>query len=232
MDSPRRDHVGIGPRRPRRAIRVLIASDVRLCREGLAAMLRNEDGVAFVGGTSGCDETVAAARRLRPDVVLLNLPIGDAIATANALAKSLPSVRVVAWGGSDDTAVLIGIAAGLSAYVARDAALEDLMRTVEYVCHGAQDSFSSVAATVFPRAPEGSQGDAHVELTVRECEVLRLIAEGRSNKEIARSLVVDLQTAKNHVHNILKKLGVHRRSDAVAQAERQGILLRARVDHL
>jgi len=232
MDSRRNGGEAPEQRRLRSVIRVLIASDVRLCREGLAAMLRSEERVAFVGGTSGCDETLAAARQLVPDVVLLNLPLGDAVATANAIAKSLPNVRVVAWGGSDDTAVVIGVAAGLSAYVARDAAIEDLLRTIEYVCRGAKAPFSSVAATILPRAPDTSRRDPPAELTVRERDVLRLIAEGLSNKEIARSLVVDVQTVKNHVHNIFKKLGVHRRSDAVVQAERQGVLMLARVGHL
>jgi DNA-binding NarL/FixJ family response regulator len=203
--------------------RVLIVSEIRLYREGLAEMLHSEDGVDVVGTAAGADEAVRALRDGKPDIVLLDMAIPDNAWLVSALVAAVPGTRVVALAVPENEREVLACAeAGVAGYVTREGSVEDLVAAVESVARGEILCSPRMAATLFQRiatlALERSPGSIESRLTSRELEILDLIDQGLSNKEIARRLTIELSTVKNHVHNILEKLNVSRRSEAAARA--------------
>jgi DNA-binding NarL/FixJ family response regulator len=204
-------------------VRVLIAAEIRLYREGLADMLRQEPGVEIVGTASGADEAVRTLRALSPDVVLVDLGSLDNAWVVRALAAAVPGTRVVALSVPNTEPDLLACAeAGLAGYVTRDGSIEDVVAAVEAAARGEVLCSPRMAATLFQRvatlALERSPAAIESRLTHRELQILDLIDQGMSNKEIARRLMIELSTVKNHVHNILEKLQVRRRTEAAARA--------------
>ena len=199
--------------------RVLIASDVRLYREGLATALAGFGRLAIVGAVPGSDLNLACLSRLRPDVVLLDMALSGCLALPAALRVE-PPIRFVAFGVSEDGGVLACAEAGISGYVGNDGSAEDLVLTIEGALRGevvcppriVGALFQRLAALVNAQAPDPSASG----LTRRELEIIELVDQGRSNKEIARHLRIGPATVKNHVHNILEKLQVRRRAEAAA----------------
>jgi DNA-binding NarL/FixJ family response regulator len=204
-------------------VRVLIAAEIRLYREGLAAMLCQEPGIQVVGTAAGADDTVRALRALAADVVLVDLPSPENSWLVRALAAAVPGTRMVALSVPDAERELLACAeAGVAGYVTRDASVEDVVAAVEAAARGEVLCSPRMAATLFQRvatlALERSPASIESRLTQRELEILDLIDQGMSNKEIARHLTIELSTVKNHVHNILEKLQVTRRAEAAAWA--------------
>jgi DNA-binding NarL/FixJ family response regulator len=203
--------------------RVLIVAHIRLYREGLAAMLRGERRIEVVGAATGADEAVAAVRAHRPDVVLLDTAIPDNVWIVRALVAAEPGTKVVALAVPDVERELLACAeAGVAGYVTREGSVEDLVEAVESVARGEMLCSPRMAATLLQRvatlALEQSPEAIEARLTARELEILDLIDQGLSNKEISRRLTIELSTVKNHVHNILEKLNVSRRGEAAARA--------------
>jgi two-component system, NarL family, nitrate/nitrite response regulator NarL len=203
-------------------IRILIVAEIRLYREGLAEMLRDEPGLAVVGTAAGADEAVRLLRGEVPDIVLLDMAIPDNAWLVRALVAAVPGTRVVALAVPEiEREVLACAEAGVAGYVTRDASIEDVVAAVESAARGEVLASPRMVATLFERvatlALERSPQSIESRLTARELEILDLIDRGLSNKEIARFLTIELSTVKNHVHNILDKLNVSRRSEAAAR---------------
>jgi DNA-binding NarL/FixJ family response regulator len=203
-------------------IRLVIASPVRLVREGLAASLHGRDGVSVVDAVSldaqGIDRIAAAA----PDAVLVDLGQSDALATARLLRSASPEAKLVAFALDEiDAGVFACAAAGFSSYVRREGGAEELLRALVDAMDGRMHCAPHIAAAMFRRLADFLRDTAPAgalpALTMRESEILALAEKGRSNKEIARDLAISCATVKNHMHNILQKLQVSRRGQAVAR---------------
>ena len=211
-------------------IRVMIVDDHEVVRLGLRAALEPEDDIEVVGDLGDAQVALAEAEIRRPDVVLMDvrMPGMDGIQACRALKESLPETRVVMLTSfSDDQAVSASIIAGASGYLLKNARRAELLRAVRAAAEGESLLDPGVLAPVLERfrdleAKEQSREVA--SLSAREREVLALVAEGLTNKQIAAQLVISDNTARNHVSHILDKLGLTRRSEAAAFAAQRGLL--------
>ena len=195
-------------------------------RQGLRSFLSSRQGIEVVGEAGEAEEAVAEAARLLPDVVLLDLvmPRGgtlDAIGRIRALSPA-PRVLVLTSFSADDQ-VLPAVRAGASGYVLKDAAPTDLEAAVRTVHRGGVVLAPQVASTVMSEVSRGRAAPGAQELTRRELEVLRLLARGLSNRELAEELFVSEKTVKTHVSSILSKLGLADRTQAALFAVRHGL---------
>jgi len=209
------------------AVRILIVDDHQLAREGLKAVL-SDDGFAVVGEAASGDEAVALVTRLVPDVVLMDVRLGPGIdgleATRRIAALGLPS-RVIMLSLHDLPAyVREALGAGASGYVLKDASIAELRGAVSQVMAG-QSVIPLGLINAVMRGGEREPRPAEVlsTLTQREREVLDLVAEGLTNKEIARHLAVSPATIKAHVERIIAKLGVADRTQAAVLVTRAGL---------
>jgi two-component system, NarL family, nitrate/nitrite response regulator NarL len=203
-------------------IRVLVWTDICLLREGLAQLLARHDELTVVGAVADRTEGLACLTQSAPDVVLLDLGMPEGLALVAVIQEHAPHVRVVALAVAEkEYAVLECIEAGAAGYIPRGASLQALVTIVRSVTQGETICSPRMTATLFRRVAEmtaTSGGPAAAPLlTQRELETLRLVDRGLSNKEIARHLGIEVATVKNHVHNILEKLKVHRRGEAAAR---------------
>ncbi|MBI4277602.1 MAG: response regulator transcription factor [Armatimonadetes bacterium] len=203
-------------------MRVLIVDDIRLYREGLAQTLGREADITAIGAVADLREALAAVPEFRPDVLLLHMALPESLAALRALIGAAPHVKVVTLGVTESEDEVIACAeAGAAGYVLREATLEDLVAAIRSVTRGETICSPRIAATLLRRvatlAAERRSWATRAELTPREREILELIDQGLSNKEIARRLFIEVRTVKNHVHHILEKLSVHRRGEAAAR---------------
>jgi two-component system nitrate/nitrite response regulator NarL len=204
-------------------IRVFVVGEVRLYREGLATLL-GQAGLEVVGTAADVASADAVLEDSSPEVVLLDVAVADGIATLRRLAERLPSVPVVAFGVTGSNRDVVACAeAGARGYVTRDQTSDELVEVLEGAARGEAVCSPQIAAALMQRvaalAPS-ARGEG-IQLTRRELEIAGLVEEGLSNKEIARRLVIEVATVKSHVHNILGKLEVRRRSDAAAWLRRR-----------
>jgi two-component system, NarL family, nitrate/nitrite response regulator NarL len=206
-------------------MRVLVCSPVRLYADGLAAVLRVTEGIEVAGCARNAAGCLRQAGELRPDVVLVDMQLDQAGRLIRALLDDVPSLEVVALAVPEVEGAVVACAeAGVAACVTRDESLEALVSTLSHVVRGESLCSPSTARfllrrvrTLACRVPDGPD---HTRLTSREQDVLRLLEEGLSNKQIAQCLCIELSTVKNHVHSILAKLEVHGRAEAVAAHRR------------
>jgi two-component system nitrate/nitrite response regulator NarL len=202
--------------------RVLILSHVRLYREAMLMSLSRLENFELLGAEDLSRATVARVIGLQPDSIILDISAPESFAVAESLGISLPSAKIVAFAVSEiDRLVLACAEVGIAGYVSPDGSEQDLVTAIEYALRGELHCSPRVAgfllqgvATLSGRLPRS--GD-QLALTLREREILCLLAEGMSNKEIARSLGIGGSTVKNHVHKILQKLEVHRRGEAAVR---------------
>ncbi len=206
-------------------IRVLVISGICLYREGLAEMLDRTGAISVVASASDVAEGLALWNGLgeAPDVILLDTAPVDADISIRALLNALPDVRVVALAVPNHETEIVAVAeAGIAGFVTSDASVAELVAAIESVARGESLCTPSVAAALMRRlaslARSWADADPIEPLTRREREILGLIDDGLSNKQIAQRLRIELPTVKNHVHHILGKLGVHRRAEAAALA--------------
>jgi DNA-binding NarL/FixJ family response regulator len=208
-------------------ITVLVAAPVRLYRDGLATILAQQEGIEVAGIAGDRGDTLVRWLELAPDVVLVDLALAGSVETIRWLAahggRSRTAVVVLATSEAEDR--LVGCAqAEVLDFVTRDATIAELARTLRRVAAGEARLAAEKAAAVRDRLADGRLGPGSAperdRLTPRELEVLRLIEQGLSNKEIAHRLSVALSTVKQHVHHILGKLEVNRRGEAVARVRR------------
>jgi two-component system, NarL family, nitrate/nitrite response regulator NarL len=209
-------------------MRVAIIADIRLYREGLAAALTRH-GVDVVDAVVDHTASIEDVARLLPDVVLVDTAVPGGLERISALVVAAPAVKVVAIGVPEaDSQILACAEAGAAGYVPRDGSTEDLLATLRRTVRGEVVCSPKIAAGLLRRVAELSPCPSVHEqrLTGREREILKLIDEGLSNREIAGRLWIETSTVKNHVHNILAKLEVGRRAEAAAQAAGRGVPLR------
>jgi DNA-binding NarL/FixJ family response regulator len=214
-------------------VRVLLADDQRVVREGLGTLLGLLDGIELVGTAADGAEAVELARRHDPDVVLMDLrmPRVDGIEAIRRLAALGERPRAIALTTyADDASVLGALRAGARGYLTKDAGAEQIRAAVEAVARGEAALDPSVQHHVVaalagdePAAAAGPAGRLPDELTPREAEVLGLIAAGRTNTEIAEALVVSAATVKSHINHIFAKTGVRDRAQAVVYAYENGL---------
>ncbi|MFJ9176809.1 response regulator [Streptomyces sp. NPDC102360] len=216
------------------AIRIVVADDQDVVRAGFGALLDSQDDFMVVGSAPGGVEAVRVCREVRPDLALMDvrMPGMDGIEATRRIARDLPATRVVMLTTFDlDEYVYDALAAGASGFLLKDMQAERLFEAVRVVAAGEALLAPTVTRRLIaeftrlrPRAvPE--QSLAVDALTPREREVLRLIAEGLSNQEIAGRLVVGGETVKTHVSRVLAKLGVRDRAQAVVAAYESGLVV-------
>jgi DNA-binding NarL/FixJ family response regulator len=202
--------------------RVFLLSEVRLYREGLLSSLARQQAFEVLGAADMSNAAVARVIGLRPEVIILDISAPNSFPFAKSLGISLPSAKIIAFAVSEiDHLVLACAEAGIAGYVAPDGSEQDLLTAIEYALRGELYCSPRIAGLLLRRVAALSGRPArpaeHASLTPRERQVLGLVAEGMSNKEIGRSLRIGDSTVKNHVHNILEKLQVHRRGEAAVR---------------
>jgi NarL family two-component system response regulator LiaR len=205
-------------------VRILIADDHEMVRRGLRAFLELDPTLDVVGDAADGAQAVRLAHRLRPDVVLMDLfmPELDGIEATQVIRRQLPDTRVlVITSVLEDASVRAAIRAGAIGYLLKDTSAADLRRAIKSAAEG-QVQLSPRAATLLMR--EVAAAEHPDALSAREAEVLRLLARGLANKEIAREMRIGEKTVKTHVSSILGKLGVQSRTQAALYAGRVGVI--------
>jgi DNA-binding NarL/FixJ family response regulator len=210
-------------------IRVLVADDHRLFRDGLRALLNSAPDLEVVGEAGDGEEVVAQAAVLQPDVILmdLQLPGINGVEATRRILHSQPRVNVLVLTMFEDTdTVLAAMRAGARGYILKDTDEGALLRSVRAVASGEALFGPGVAERLMrylAEATPSAERAAFPELTDREREVLWLLAQGLSNQEVAGRMGISLKTARNHVSNILARLQVADRTEAVARARAAGL---------
>jgi two-component system, NarL family, response regulator LiaR len=208
-------------------IRVLVVDDHFVVREGLRAFLELQDGIEVAGEAGDGEAAIREAQRLRPDVILMDLamPGLDGVGAMQALRRVLPEGRVVVLTSfPDDDRLLPAIRAGAAGYLLKDGRPQELVRAIR-AAHAGEALLDPAVAARLVASIAQAPGEAPPErLTPREREVLALIAQGYSNKRIARELAVSEKTVKTHVGHVLAKLGVSDRTQAALHAVGAGLL--------
>ena len=224
-----------GPGRPdgEEALRVLVVDDQALFRRGLQLVLSGQSGIELVGEAANGREAVDKARELAPDVVLMDvrMPVMNGIEAARFIRRDLPSTRILMLTVSDEERDLYdAVRAGANGYLLKEVSVDEVVEGIRAVGRG-HSLISPAMATkllvefnaLAERAESGPQLPGPT-LTGREVEVLRMVAKAMSNREIAQALYISENTVKNHVRNILDKLHLHNRMEAVLYAVKQRLL--------
>ena len=224
---------------PEPPIRVLVVDDQRLMRDGIASLLSLQPGIAVVGTAANGEEAVAQAQSLEPDVILMDvrMPVLDGVAATAQVRRARPACQVLMLTTFDDDEYIVAaLRAGACGYLLKDIPAPDLAQAIQAAHKGIYQIDPAVAGKVVaalsgnappPPAPAGAPPPPATRpdgLSSREIEVLRLIAQGASNREIAETLVISEGTVKNHISNILGRLGLRDRTQAALYARENGLL--------
>ena len=208
-------------------IRVLVADDHAIVREGLRSLLETEPGMELAGEAVDGEEAVAHARAVRPDVILLDLmmPRLDGIAAIGEIKREQPDARIlVLTSFAEDEKVFAAIKAGALGYLLKDSSPQELLQAIREVARGESSLHPTIARKVLRELSRPPELPATPEpLTARELDVLRLVAQGLSNQEIAGRLALSERTARTHVSQILAKLQLANRTQAALYALREGL---------
>lgn len=208
-------------------IKILIVDDHAVVREGLRTYLELEDNLTIVGEAANGREAVDKVPVLRPDVVLMDLlmPEMDGIAATKAIKEATPDVKVIVLTSfQDDEHIMPAIEAGATGYLLKDVSAPELVKAIAGAFQGQAQLHPEIARKLMEQVRQPRRRDDPAEdLTPRERDVLKLIASGMSNKEIARELVMTERTVKGHVSNILGKLSLQDRTQAALYAVRHGL---------
>ncbi|MBV9791914.1 MAG: response regulator transcription factor [Chloroflexi bacterium] len=204
-------------------IRILIAEDQRIVREGLVALLEDEPEIALVGEATNGQQAIELFAELRPDVVLMDLqmPVLDGAEATRQIRVSFPDARIlVLTTYATDEFIFKALRAGAQGYLLKDASADELLGAIQAIHQGQ----TLLAPAVAARLVVGVSAGTPESLTPRELEVLTLMGQGRSNNEIAVTLGIAPRTTKVHVQNILGKLGATNRTEAVSIAVRHKLI--------
>ena len=232
------------------AVRLLVVDDQQLMREGIASLLRIQDGIEIIGTAANGQEALEQAVSMKPDVILMDvrMPVMDGVMATEQVRRQVPDCKILMLTTFDDEEYVIeALRVGASGYLLKDIPARDLAQAVQAVHRGiyqldpavmsrvmasltrlkSAESRVSVPVTVPPsreRAASAPSSLKNAGLTDREIEVLRLIAQGATNREIAEQLVISEGTVKNHISNILGRLGLRDRTQAAIYAREQALL--------
>lgn len=205
-----------------RPLRLLVVDDHEVVRQGLVALLGRREGFQVVAEASTVAEAIAEARRHRPDIVILDvrLPDGSGVEACRDIRAELPETRVIMLTSyPDEEAVLSAIVAGAAGYLLKQIRARDLVAALEAVGRGESLLDPAVTARVLERVRRmatGQDRDEMAVLTPQEQKILMLVAEGKTNKQIAGEVFLSDKTVKNYVSSILSKLNLERRAQAAA----------------
>jgi DNA-binding NarL/FixJ family response regulator len=214
------------------AIRVLIVDDHSIVRDGIRALLARADDMEVVGEAAGGREAIALARSASPDVILMDIAMPDlgGLEATVEIRNDRPSARIIVLSQyGDPLYVRRFLRAGVSGYILKKAAGTDLVAAIRAVHRGglvldpevARDAVTGEAAT---RDALVAELDPYERLTDREKQVLKLVAEGHSNKEVAALLGISIKTAMSHREHVMVKLAAHNRTDVIRFALRHGVI--------
>jgi two-component system response regulator DevR len=210
-------------------VRLLVVDDHEVVRQGLVSMLGRREGFQVVGEAGTAADAVEMARALEPDIVIMDvrLPDGSGIEACREIRALLPATRVVILTSyPDEEAVLSAIVAGASGYLLKQIRARDLVSAIDSVARGGSLLDPAVTEKVLERVrriASGAEKDDLAQLTVQERKILALVAEGKTNKEIAAEVFLSDKTVKNYVSSILSKLNFQRRAQAAAYVARKGL---------
>ena len=205
-----------------RPLRLLVVDDHEVVRQGLVALIDRREKFQVVAEAGSVEEALEAARRFQPDLVIMDvrLPDGSGIEACREIRAELPATRVVMLTSyPDEEAVLSAIIAGASGYLLKQVRARDLVNALEAVGRGESLLDSAVTEKVLERVrriASGTYTDELAQLTAQEQKILQLVAEGKTNKEIASEVFLSDKTVKNYVSSILSKLNLQRRAQAAA----------------
>jgi DNA-binding NarL/FixJ family response regulator len=211
-------------------VRLVIADDHELAREGLRSVLARERGLEVIGEATNGREAVSLCHRLRPDLVLMDvrMPEMDGLAATRAIKAELPRTSVIIVTMHEDPDYLLeALQAGAAGYVLKDSSKREIVTAVRQVLRGESLLPSALAAQLLRRLTRDTQSPGPTlpePLTSREREVLQLLVEGRTNREIAAHLVISVGTVKSHVEHIIRKLEVSDRTQAAVRAITLGLV--------
>jgi DNA-binding NarL/FixJ family response regulator len=214
-------------------IRIFIADDNCLLLEGLETILGDQEDFVVVGTAPNGSKTIEQIKDLQPEVALIDIgmPDKDGLEVTQILHENFPQVKVIILGLIDLTdEIMACIEAGATGYVLKESSFEHLVETIRSVHRNEAFCSPRMAASLFSRIAELTSEVKtkipleSVKLTSRELDVINLIAEGLSNKEIAQKLFIETQTVKNHIHNILDKLQLQNRFETVEYARERKLL--------
>jgi two-component system, NarL family, nitrate/nitrite response regulator NarL len=214
-------------------IKVAIIHRRRLFRECLALVLSQQQNVTVAGSVAEASELLGEMTRLCPDVIITDLAVlgQKGLEEARQLRKIFSEVKILVMGlAEQESDILACIEAGAAGYLLQEASLEELLNNIRAVAAGEALCAPKIVGSLFAKIAEDARERQRLQalgmtyLTCREHEILTLVEEGLSNKEIAVRLQIELQTVKNHVHNILEKFQLDNRREAVWHARKQGLL--------
>jgi len=211
-----------------KTIRILLADDHTLVRKGLRRLLEGQSGFDVVGDAADGRAAVTIAAETGPDVVVMDvaMPVLNGIEAARQITAKAPNCAVIFLSmHSDESYVLRALKSGARGYLLKDSAEEDLINAVIAVTEG-KSYFSPAISKVLVEdyLRHGAVEDSYELLTAREREILQLLAEGRSNKDVANVLQLSLYTVETHRANILQKLGLHNQAELILYAIRKGVI--------
>ena len=213
------------------AIRVLICDDHALFRRGLIMVLESEDGIEVVAEAEDGEEAIRKAEEAAPDVVLMDvrMPRMSGIEATRAIADAVPTAKILMLTVSDEEEDLYeAVKAGATGYLLKEISIEEVANAIRAVVTGQSLISPSMASKLLSEfnnlAKQAQQKVIAPKLTDRELQVLKLVAQGMSNREAAETLFISENTVKNHVRNILEKLHLHSRMEAVVYAVREKLL--------
>lgn len=213
---------------PGETIRILIVDDHEVVRMGLRGLLERNSGFTVIGEAGSADEAIEKALELPVDVIVMDvrMPNGSGIEACRAIREAKPDVKVIMLTSyADDEAVFASVMAGASGYVLKQIGSHELVEAIRTVAAGGSLLDPSITGKVLERMRGMSrEQQQHEKLTDQELRILRLIADGRTNKEIAEALYLSEKTVRNYVSSILSKLNLSNRAEAAAYAVRRHLL--------
>jgi DNA-binding NarL/FixJ family response regulator len=204
---------------------VFIVASVRVYREGLARAFDEHAAIHVMGMAATPEDALRPIRDLGPDIVLVDVSVPHAIANVRTLSAVASAKLVAIAAPEDDLSIIACAEAGVAAFVPSEGTMQDIARATEAVVRGETACSPKIAAALLRRVAHDARARRHGEfapLTSRERQIVALIDAGLSNKEIAAQLCIELSTVKNHVHNLLEKLGVRGRAEAAARMRAAG----------